>query len=257
MPGLDVFVWSNQQNCAEAGGREVHYLSSCASGRITRLMIADICSYGSLFSEMAEAFEEIMTRNVNSIRQARFVRSINLRLNSFSERGGLATALVGTYFAPTKSFTICNAGFPPPLLFRSEQRNWSVIQGDASGEADPEAQMFGVLAQEEYRHFQSRLEPGDMILGISNSLTECRDRNGCLLGVDGLRQRVSQVDADQPSAMLSELVETLKTENEKNIADEDATIVLCQATQTGVQMRDNFLAPFRLLGKVSNDTRFD
>jgi sigma-B regulation protein RsbU (phosphoserine phosphatase) len=220
-------------------------------------MMADICSYGSLFSEMAEAFQEIMTKNVNAIRQARFVRSMNRRLNTFSEKGGLATALIGTYFAPTKSFTLCNAGFPPPFRFHSKGRQWSVIQSEVTGEADPEEQPLGVLAQEEYRQFHSKLDPGDMVLGFSNSLTECRDRDGSLLGVAGLRQRVSELNADQPSEMMSELVERLKAENKNNIADEDATIMLCQATRTCVQMKDNFLAPFRLLRSASTSTRYD
>ena len=46
MPGLDAWVYSRPLGDAKAGG-DVHYVSSCATGRITRLLVADVSGHGA------------------------------------------------------------------------------------------------------------------------------------------------------------------------------------------------------------------
>src|SRR3954447_25427257 len=43
--GLDAWVYSKPFENGEAGG-DVHYVSSCATGRITRLLLADVSGHG-------------------------------------------------------------------------------------------------------------------------------------------------------------------------------------------------------------------
>ena len=52
MPGLDAWVYSRPYGQAAAGG-DVHYVSSCATGRITRLLIADVSGHGSQVAQTA------------------------------------------------------------------------------------------------------------------------------------------------------------------------------------------------------------
>ena len=42
-----------------------------------------------------------------------------------SEQGGFATAVATTFFSPTRSLSICNAGHPTPLLYRIDRRQWA------------------------------------------------------------------------------------------------------------------------------------
>ena len=95
-PGLDVWIWSQSREVSDAGGGDLHLLSSCASGRITRLVFADVCGFGSLFADIAADLRELMKRNVNSLAQARFVRQMSCRLDEAAERGGFASTLVST-----------------------------------------------------------------------------------------------------------------------------------------------------------------
>ena len=172
-PGLDIWIWSRAQRSTEAGGGDLHLLSSCASGRISRMLLADVCGYDSLFPEIASELRELMVQNVNSIRQAQIVRGMCRRLEKASHRGGYASTLISTYFAPKRSLTICNAGHPPPLLFRAQTREWSV-QRQAPNVAASRKTAPGVVDQNEYQQFKITLEIGDMVLGFSNVLTECR-----------------------------------------------------------------------------------
>jgi hypothetical protein len=88
-------------------------------------------------------------------------------------------------------------------------------------------------------------------------LAECRDRAGQTLGCEGVLSRVQQL-ADQPPAQLvDQLVEGIRQAHPENLAVEDATLLLSQVTATPVPWLDNFLAPLRYWGAVSDKTHID
>ena len=132
-PGLDVWIRSRSQGLTEAGGDDLHLVSSCASGRITRMLLADICGFGHLFDEISGELRDLMRRNVNSVQHARLVRQLSCRLDGASRRGGFASTMVSTYFVSTRSFTLCNTGHPPPLLFRAKTGDWSIPKHSTGG----------------------------------------------------------------------------------------------------------------------------
>ena len=94
-----------------------------------------------------------------------------------------------------------------------------------------------------------------MVLSYSNALTECRNAEGQTIGLDGLRNRLRNLDTNSPSHLPQMLLEQLRAEHADNLAIDDATLLLCQATETPVAWRDNLLAPFRLLRSVSDKTK--
>src|SRR5258706_2672840 len=76
MPGLDAWVVSRPYEGDEAGG-DIHYVSSCNTGRITRVLIADVSGHGQHVAKVASALRRLMRRYVNSIDQTRLVRCLN------------------------------------------------------------------------------------------------------------------------------------------------------------------------------------
>src|SRR6185369_3039638 len=76
MPGLDVWLHSCPVDNAANGG-DVYYLSSCASGRISRLLVADVSGHGSPVSKLALRLRDLMRRHINRISQASFVEGMN------------------------------------------------------------------------------------------------------------------------------------------------------------------------------------
>ena len=119
IPGLDVWVYSRPFERSKGGG-DVYYVSSCASGRITRLLLADVSGHGQAVANIASDLRDLMRRNVNFINQSRFVRELNQQFCEPLAQGGFATALVCTFFTPTRSLQFCNAGHPVPMLYRAE-----------------------------------------------------------------------------------------------------------------------------------------
>ena len=131
MPGLETWVFSKPHLESVAGG-DVYYLSSCASGRITRMLLADVSGHGPAVADLATGLRNLMRKNVNLVKQSRFVTGMNRQFLRLSEQGAFATAVVATFFQPTRRLTVCNAGHPPPLLFDASENRWSPID-------DPEA----------------------------------------------------------------------------------------------------------------------
>src|SRR5947209_17736017 len=100
MAGLDAWVYSKPYRGA-AGGGDVYYVSSCATGRITRLLVADVAGHGSAVSDVAAQLRALMRRYVNHLDQASFVRSMNASFTEMASGGTFATPVVTTFFAPT------------------------------------------------------------------------------------------------------------------------------------------------------------
>ena len=83
MPGLEAWIFSQPHLHAQGGG-DVYYVSSCSSGRITRILLADVSGHGVDASKSAVGLRELMRRNINIIRQNRFVAEMNKQFSEFA-----------------------------------------------------------------------------------------------------------------------------------------------------------------------------
>src|SRR6202166_2366933 len=116
--GLDAWVYSKPYGKAHAGG-DVYYASSCATGRISRLLLADVSGHGNAVAATAADLRTLMRRFVNRLDQSEFVSLLNRQFGELSRDGSYATAVVTTFFSPSRRLTVCNAGHPRPLLYSS------------------------------------------------------------------------------------------------------------------------------------------
>src|SRR5271169_1819897 len=123
MGGLDAWVYSKPFGEAQRGG-DVYYASSCATGRITRLLLADVAGHGNAVAATAADLRTLMRRFVNRLDQTEFVRLLNQQFATLSKEGAFATAIVTTFFAPSRRLSVCNAGHPRPFLYRAAKRHW-------------------------------------------------------------------------------------------------------------------------------------
>src|ERR1700741_1057169 len=73
--GLDAWVYSKPYKQAKHGG-DIYYASSCATGRVTRLLLADVAGHGSAVASIAADLRTLMRRFVNRLDQAEFVRML-------------------------------------------------------------------------------------------------------------------------------------------------------------------------------------
>ena len=246
--GLKIWLHSSAHGTGDSGG-DVYYISSCASGRITRLLLADVSGHGPAVAEIGAGLRDLMRKNINVIDQTRFVREMNEQFCSDTDAAIFATALVCTYFSPTRSLQFSNAGHPVALLYRASDGSWEsadqfVPTTLGNGLADTP---LGVSDQSDYSRFETRLSPGDLVLCVSDAFTEALTPAGQPLGSHGLHKAVAEIDASQPDQILPYLVEQVSKLKEGNLRDDDATALLFQADGSSPTLLANLLAPFRLL----------
>jgi phosphoserine phosphatase RsbU/P len=255
MPGLRTWVYSRPYSEDTSGG-DVYYVSSCASGRITRILLADVMGHGTLAADTARGLRDLMRENINRIRQTSLVHALNQQFSNVARQGGFATALVGTFFAPRRSLAICNAGHPLPLVYRVAEAQWAPLLRRPAENAKFVDMPLGISDEVDYLISETHLDQGDLVLGFSDALPEASDERGKMLGSDGILALVQQMEVSNPYQLIPDLLAAIARLSPNNLAQDDLTIILLQVTGSRPRMKDNLLAPFRLFGKVMDQTEW-
>lgn len=250
MPGLKTWVSSVPHSFADSGG-DLFYVSSCASGRITRLLLADVSGHGPSASEIALGLRGLMRQNVNMIKQDRLVEAMNRQFSALSDCSAFATAIVGTFFAPKCTLAICNAGHPCPLVYRQREKKWQILERRSPTTTSVTDIPLGVLEDSSYSHHKIKLELGDMVFCYSDALTESYQSNGQQLGESGVAKLAGQLDAGEPELFIIRLLELIEAQQQGNLEQDDVTAVLLQVESTKPRLQDNLAAPFRLFRRAA------
>lgn len=263
MAGLDAWVHcrpysgpdqplSGQSQPTDEGGGDIHYLSSCATGRITRLLIADVSGHGASVSSIAVTLRDLMRRYVNFVDHGRLVRTLNADFVSLADAGCFATALVATYWSPTSRLTLSNAGHPRPLVRRASTGRWEFLHANErnAGADDAPANLpLGLFDPGAYDQFSVTLQPDDLVLLYTDSVIETPDARGRLLGEDGLRSLLDEIQNTDPSALIETLKAALVARQQTDTFNDDLTMVVLRPNELAPRMRmlDGLLAGGRIL----------
>jgi sigma-B regulation protein RsbU (phosphoserine phosphatase) len=174
---------------------------------------------------------------------------MNRRFVAMSADHCFATAVVTTFFAPTRTLAVCNAGHPPPLWYRAKRGQWEYLElrrakattpassrgaaAQKTGEPVVSNIPLGVVSVTRYQQFEVTLEPGDLVLCYTDSLIESLDPTEELLGQEGLIRIARTLDAREPSKLIASLLTAVRAEHAGNLEDDDVTALLIRPTGTG------------------------
>ena len=204
LAGLDAWVFSVPHRGDGAGG-DIHYVSSCATGRINRLLVADVSGHGESVADIARHLRDLMRRFVNHVDQRAFVRSLNREFAAIAQTGRFATAVVMTYWSPTGRLQICNAGHQRPLLYRARSREWIFMVPTTTSPAPPgpiSDLPLGILDATQYGLDRITLDASDMVLLYTDSIPEAENAAGEVLGESGLLDLVRRLPPLAPEAFV-------------------------------------------------------
>jgi len=250
--GLDVWVYSKPYGEAQRGG-DVYYASSCATGRISRLLLADVAGHGKSVASIAADLRTLMRRFVNRLDQTEFVRLLNQQFAALSESGTFATAIITTFFAPSRRLNICNAGHPRPFLYRSAERQWNFLDRDASSDPPtPRNMPLGILDLAEYDQFDVELESGDCLFTYTDALIESRDADGEMLGEAGLLRILRLLGDVEPRELIDTLLKEIGERFPENLSEDDVTILVVRANgnEPHFSFREKLGAVARFMGSL-------
>ncbi len=252
MGGLDAWVYSKPFGDAQRGG-DVYYASSCATGRITRLLLADVAGHGNSVASTAANLRTLMRRFVNRLDQTEFVRLLNQQFTALSEAGTFATAVVATFFAPTQRLIVCNAGHPRPLLYQAAKGEWTLLGGDPTTEVATASNMpLGILDVTEYEQFDVELSSGDCVLSYTDALIEARDADGEMLGEAGLLRILRHLGDVAPQVLTKTLLKEIRDRYPENLTEDDVTVLLVRANgqKPRPSFKDFLWANLRFVGSL-------
>jgi hypothetical protein len=230
MPGLDAWVFSKPVG-SDASGGDIHYLSSCATGRITRMLVADVSGHGAGVADLALRLRTLMRKFMHYIDQARLMEKINREFAGVASGGRFATALAATFWAPTREVEVSSAGHPLPLVYRAKERAWSRLSVSEAHRGDDLP--LGVLGESSYGRCRARLEPGDVVVVYTDGIVEARDASGKDLGETGLIGVLNDLGEGDAGTLASRVFERVRDFSGGELGD-DATILVLSLNEIAV-----------------------
>ena len=225
-PGLDLWVYSEPYHADDHGG-DVHYVSLCGGGIITRLIVADVSGHGEAVAEFSDALRTLMRRNINAKSQGRLVRALNRQFTRWAQLRRFATAVVATYLATDDTLQLCNAAHPRPLLYRADAEAWSILGRDG-GEFVRKAMNLplGIDETSTYDQFRLPLGRDDLVMIYTDALTEAMSPDGRMLGESGLLEIARGLDAGAPERIGPSLLAKIREHREGVAAEDDVTLLV-------------------------------
>ncbi len=236
-PGLD--IWVSSRPSEGTSGGDVHYFSMCGSGRVTRLIVADVSGHGPTVSDVADALRELMRKHINLLDQTKLARAINREFMERPREDHFATFVLLTYFAPTKHLLVCNGGHPPPLWFSTELQRWQLLDKDTPHKGPsireetyrymmrPVSNLpLGIIEPTSYCQFSVKLCEGDVIVAYTDALTDVHKPEGLRLGELGLLKLATHVQVSEPRNVTASVLDRVDRWSENNVPDDDRTLIV-------------------------------
>lgn len=226
-PGIDAYIYSRPFESQHAGG-DIHYVSLCSAGNIARFVVADVAGHGAEVAELASGLRGMMRRNINTLDQTRFARSLNRLFSQENTSGRFATALLATYWAPDDQLILCNAGHPRPMHYRAEANVWSVLEdrpGVNASEA-PGNLPLGIIHPTPYTQSAYPLKRDDVVVIYTDALVEAKSPSGEMLREAGLLEMLGSIDPRHPDRLIEALLTRIAEFTGGRPLDDDVTVLV-------------------------------
>lgn len=226
VPGIDAWVYSTPFQ-GEASGGDVHYVSSCGAGNISRFAVADVSGHGVEMDELAQTLRRLVRKHINTPNQARFAKALNQEFGNLAKEGKFATAILATYFAPNDHLIIVNAGHPRPLWYHARTGQWEQLDADATETVDDMRNLpLGIIEPTDFKQFAVQLEKGDIILIFTDAFIEASNASGRQLGESGLLEKVKELDATDPVTLGPAVMDAIYQYRGGAESDDDQTLIV-------------------------------
>jgi len=224
-PGSDIFVYSRPYRGDNRGG-DVHYISLCAGGIITRLMLADVSGHGRAVAATSQLLRLLMRRFMNSRSQTQLVSRLNRHFARHAEAGQFATAVVATWSSDLGHLRISNAGHPRPLWYRRAEAAWTFVSPENAGGESISNLPLGVTGSASYQSVNLQIGDGDLLVFYTDALTEAHGAGGGVLGEEGLLGIVGRLPTDHVRDFGAGVLQGVRAFSGGSPVEDDETIMV-------------------------------
>jgi sigma-B regulation protein RsbU (phosphoserine phosphatase) len=211
LPGIRGVLYSRP--CRGGSGGDVHYVSVCGSGLLSRVSLADVAGHGETIAAVGAEMHAHLRRSVDTIDERRVLSRLDVRLDRVGLQA-MTTAALATYYPPARRLTVSYAGHPPGWLYRAEPRQWTRLDGPAArrGEHAFVDLPLGTGLGPGFTRRRFRVSPGDRMLLVTDGVLEAPSPEGLPLGDAGL-EAVLQAGVghvSDPNAIAEQVLSALR-----------------------------------------------
>jgi len=232
LPGLTGWLHSEPTEQSIEGG-DVHYVSVCSKGVLTRLALADVSGHGQSAGSVAVLLRSLIHKHIDTWDQSELMRELNNSLSSRVTNSQYASAILFAYYQPTRELVFTNAGHPPALWYHAATKTWDWLESGTPLSHVIEGLPLGVIDGTDYVQVAVRLQPDDVLILYTDGITEARNPSGEMLGRDGLLAIAQSLPIDEPARMAEGLIARLQESRGITPPDDDRTF--CILRQSGSQ----------------------
>ncbi|MHC4217106.1 MAG: PP2C family protein-serine/threonine phosphatase [Planctomycetota bacterium] len=261
LPGLDGVLFS--KSCSGSRGGDIHYLSMCGSGILSRVCIADVAGHGQSIAAVGRETHDILRRHTNWPDHRRMLRLLNRSLER-RDLHTLTTAAVLTYYPPSRRLSYSYAGHPPAWYYSAAADAWELLTLDH----DSEGQDNGVLVDvplaispnAAFSRSRRQVQIGDRLLIVTDGVLEAPDASGRLFGAGRTEKLLREHRQRSLREISASLMESLARHcGTSRFVHDDVSYLLLEFTQPPPGpalwqvVRNRFLRPLGLAGGLYSE----
>lgn len=187
LPGLHGVLYSAPYR--GRGGGDVHYVSVCGSGLLSRVCLADVAGHGETIAAVGREMHAHLRRSVDIVDERRVLAALDGRLDA-SGLETLTTAALLTYYPPSRRLTVSYAGHPAGWIRREAAAGWHRLEtaGTSASPPGPLDLPLGTGLRPAFTRGRLRAAPGDAILLVTDGVLETPSPAGDEFGVSGVER---------------------------------------------------------------------
>ena len=234
LPGLSAWVWCRPITGA-AGGGDLHYLSVCSQGSISRIALADVAGHGEIVSATAVRLRHVLREHSDAWDQTDVVRELN---DSFLAGAGVlqyATAFVLGHYSQTGELLFTNAGHVPPLWYHALEKEWSFMLESTPYSKTIADLPIGLIPGTDYSQTAVQLAPDDLVILYTDGISESTNTAGEELNRDGLLDLARSVPVSSPLEAGEALLARVEAFRGPGAASDDETLIVLQRTHDAIE----------------------
>ena len=230
LPGLQGWISCTPFGHAASGG-DVHYVSVCSKGQVSRIALADVAGHGESASSVGERLRRVLQQHTDNWDQSVLMRELNEAFKQDATGVQFATAVVLGFYFGTGELLFSNAGHLPLLWHHAENGVWDWLEESTSYAKDVTGLPLGLISGTRWAQIAVEFSPGDTLLLYTDGITESRNEVGEELGHEGLRALVRELTIsplEGPVTFGQALVARLERFRGNRPQRDDETVVLLQ-----------------------------
>jgi len=232
LPGLIAWVCCRPIAPATRGG-DLHYLSVCSQGFVSRIALADVAGHGELVSGVADTLRDLLRKHADEWDQSDVVRELNDSfLTNAAGDADYATALLLSHYSGSGEILFTNAGHLPPIWYRAESNQWTFLTDSTLYAKIPANLPIGLIAGTPYSQTAIQFGWDDLLILYTDGVTESTDDAGRVLDPKGFLELVHGVPVASASDIGQMLLARLEAFRGASPTADDETLVVLQRRQT-------------------------